>query len=622
MTFAVTGARPAPARADAPACALTAANPTPSSPSPRHPCWTDYLPYPFGFDGNPVDPSGSECGNVTAFGPAWSGDFNSPVGNTPLCYMRVTSMAFRAWNRGLAAVSPVPNDPSDAAKTNPFGVWLFNGARWYPDPTFPGPGACPGRTVLWAGKLDYWLIGDAAFVPPGGSSPLPAKQILCRFDGVNLQWEALRLPPATLARITDPTSGLVSGGIAAGACYSWDNCWFFGSAGIVVHWDGTALSDASLGPSSSPWLRGDFTAAVARTDAAGNPFGFAVADTGTSGARGPLPPQPDGTAPPELFGSGGGPFTPLPFSPPTIAFPGDPFTTNLVAVDYSPRGDGWVAGAPARRVPSLTIQPAPLVALTQDGSPAPCPRYDAGTFPSTVSAPGYAWTSLSVVPDDGTALAGGEYLEKGREPVVVHAVCGRPPDVTLFRRPDPLVADQSHAPPVPADTLSGSDTPTVVAANASNDAWTATSAGVAGGLERPHLYRWSDGQPPAAPAGDDNESRPTLFTLDAPVYVVPPAAAPPQPPPAAAPPPAAKPTPKPLPPAVYGVRTKLGPKHNYTYTLYVIFMVRRPVTIGVRALHGKRVVSFSGLRHFKQGTGRLALVVDPKRWPTGLRFVS
>src|SRR5262249_19565413 len=89
--------------------------------SPGHPCWVAASPYPFGADGNPVDPTSSVC-------------VHSPL----LCYLNVTSMAFRAWNRGLAATT------NPGASSTPFGVWLFNGNRWYPDPTFPGTRVCQG----------------------------------------------------------------------------------------------------------------------------------------------------------------------------------------------------------------------------------------------------------------------------------------------------------------------------------------------------------------------------------------------------------------------------------------------------------------------------------------------
>src|SRR5215472_2148826 len=102
-------------------CAAVADGSAQTAPSPGAPCWIAVDPYPFGADGNPVDPTNPTCS-----------------GSGQSCYLVVTSLAFRSWNRGLAAtttgdsVNPNSSDP----RKNPFGVWLFNGTRWYPDPTF------------------------------------------------------------------------------------------------------------------------------------------------------------------------------------------------------------------------------------------------------------------------------------------------------------------------------------------------------------------------------------------------------------------------------------------------------------------------------------------------------
>src|SRR5215472_349261 len=149
-------------------CAGVPDDSTQTAPAPGHPCWVAANPYPFGTDGNPVDPTSGTC-------------VRSPL----LCYLNVTSMAFRAWNRGLAATT------NPGASPTPFGVWLFNGTRWYPDPTFPGASVCKGNTVLWAGKLDYWLIGTGQ----NGWAPL------CRFDGSNFLWEPLPMPQGTIDRL-------------------------------------------------------------------------------------------------------------------------------------------------------------------------------------------------------------------------------------------------------------------------------------------------------------------------------------------------------------------------------------------------------------------------------------
>src|SRR5271170_332696 len=102
--------------------------------------------------------------------------------------LTVTSMAFRAWNRGLAATTETG---FYSGGKNPLGVWFFNGAEWFPTPGFPGSSACPGHTIVWAGKKDYWLVGGAPW------------QNLCRFDGELLHWDEIPIPKATLEHVAE-----------------------------------------------------------------------------------------------------------------------------------------------------------------------------------------------------------------------------------------------------------------------------------------------------------------------------------------------------------------------------------------------------------------------------------
>ncbi|MBV9607016.1 MAG: hypothetical protein JO027_18025 [Solirubrobacterales bacterium] len=623
-------------------CAQTSSPSTPAAPSSGRPCWTDVLPYPFGSDGNPVDPTSAFCDGSTDYGPHWTGDFGPAFGSSqtpppePPCYLQVSSLAFRAWNRGLAATTqPTTNSSLRSNAPVAFGVWLYNGNDWSPDPTFPGSAVCPGSTILWAGKLDYWLIGSS-------STP---QTTVCRFDGVNLQWEPLTLPAATVARLPtnlSPTGAVIPvGGVTSGGCYSWDNCWFFGTDGIEVHWDGQELSDVSQSPAVSPWLEGDFTSAVAGTDPSGRPFGLAVTRSSMSNASGtaptPLPAAPDGSPPAQMFGSQGGSFEPLEYSPPAAGLSGDPFTTDLTQVSADSQGDVWIAGTPAGRLgdpPDNVTQgePAPLLRLTATGAPASCPGYGANTFTVVPRGSiGDVWTGLSTFPD-GSALAGAASQSmtqfppgSDHEPALVNAVCGQLPVVTEFRRPDPLGADPS---PVPVD-FNGQTT--AVAANASNDAWAATSDGnwilnpstsPQGGPLAPHLYLFTDGQPPDAPAGDDNETRPSLFTLGPPVFQIGTATIVVTPGTTTTTTRRHKPRKIKLPAPIYSIHTKLVSTGNGTYTLYLTFKVRRKVKIGVQALKGKKVVASSGVRRFSGHSGQLALKLNRSDWPSGLRWVT
>ena len=622
-----------------------------SQPSPGSSCWEDVQPYPFGSEGTPVE--SPQCA------PTPDGE------DLPSCYLTVTSMAFRAWNRGLAATAPPPG-----AAANPFGVWIFNGTRWFPDPAFPGSSTCPGDTIVWAGKRDYWLIG--------GPEKYGEWASLCRFDGVHLAWEPLKIPPATLMHASAPGSGTLSaepGAIKSAACFSWDNCWFFGTYGTVVHWSSVTegeppkpvlrLRDAS--PSSSQsLLRGEYTGAIARQDLTGNPFGVAVGTTSEAVAKGPLQAQPDGEAPAQMYGSSGGAFSPLAFAPPTTPQLGDPFRTDLVAIDFDSAGQGWVAGNPAglsarfaypgsanerppvaRKFENPSPQPSPLVPLSPaGGATASCPEPSGERFTYTPEpfyehtnpAGAFLWSSIAVIPTAGEALAGGRMRRAPAEsipndlnedatvgePDITQAACDGTTTVTTFLIPDPT--HKVAAPPAPADRKG---TVTAIGANATNDAWAATTAGSLerpGGsssiAERPRLYHLTNGQPPKAPEGDDLEHRPLELQLDPPIFVLepPPAPEPPEPPVTVT-----QGKTVTLPSAVYGVKARLHTTRRHgrvNLSLYLTFKLRRAVTIGAQALRHGHVVSVAKPRHFVGRTGLLILSLDRKQWPTNVKFVA
>jgi hypothetical protein len=250
---------------------------------------------------------------------------------------------------------------------------------------------------------------------------------------------------------------------------------------------------------------------------------------------------------------------------------------------------------------------------------------------------------LSAFQTTGDVLAGGSFVHpttgtnanntRNSDPVIVVGECGLKPDVTHFRIPDPFSTNTNPDPSdpdafIPADI--GGYT-TAVAASADNDAWAATNGGSALGPfgskpERPHIYRLTDGRPPDAPAGDDNETRPIVFVPEPTQYVVPPPVTV-----TTAPPPKTvihhrKAKQVHLKAAIYGVHSKLthskltqGPRASFV--LRIIFRVRRTVTIGAEGLlHGK-VVTSSGLHRFLPGTGELKLKLNRKRWPKKIIFV-
>jgi hypothetical protein len=615
MAVAAALAAAAPARGAEPSCAAVAGPAVAADGT----CWSEIDPYPFGSDGGPVDPASARCAPTAA-------------GDVLPCYLTVTSMAFRAPDRGLAA--------TDGGAGNAFGVWRFNGTRWFPDPTFPGQRTCQGDTVLWAGKLDVWLVG------PGPALSWPS---LCRFDGASFTWVPLPVPAEALAPLTPPGSTRPSpGGITTGACFSWDDCWFSGTSGVRLRWDGVTLRDASPDRAREPWLAGEATAAVTGRRPDGRPFGLIAAATSTRArADGPLPPRPDGRQAPALSGSRGGAVAPLDLVPPGVPLPADPARTDVVALGAGPGGDGWLAGnpagfraaflaadsdaPPAGRTLARTPEPAPLLAIGPDGAPrADCagPPPSRFTFSREVAPAGtFLWSSVATLPGTGDALAvgrsraaaaAGATVPGSSEPVLVRAACDGTTTETRFRIPDPDHAGAT----VPAARFG---TATAVAASAPNDAWAAASRGELGTREepvaqRPRLYRLGDGRPPAAAPGDDDEPRPVDLRDDEPVVVEeeqPPLAV------ELAPAPTVTTTGRTvnLGPAIDRVRSRLVGRTRPRPRLILTFRVRRTVGVGVKGLRGRRVVARTPVRRFVRGQGRLVLRLDPRRWPKRIRFV-
>jgi hypothetical protein len=607
----------------------------PANPSPGSPCWVNVDPYPFGNEGIPVETSAQPAQTCSH---AFKGE---PPGSQ--CALTVTSMAFRAWNRGLAATDTGEGSGVDA--NNPYGVWLYNGASWYPSPGFPGYNVCPGHTVVWAGKLDYWLIG--------GPSDLSWSR-LCRFDGATLEWESFELPETTLTRVVVGKNRR-PGGITSASCLAWNDCWFFGTYGTVLHWDGTQLEDAYPSPALA-WLRGEYTAAVAREDLQGNPFGVAVSATAERYApesESEILPEHEGIAPPEMWASSGGAFSPVPFTPPTSPQNDDPFRTDLVAVDFDAAGQGWVAGNPAGlRVwsraesrpasPSHPAPPSPLVPVSISGTSTTCAgaperrfTYTPPAFKGVEPPNSFLWSSIAVIPGAGEALAGGSLLPRKEglaedpnakptdEPVIAQAACDGTTTVTRFRVEDPTYKGSLPTPPlVPADREAYVS---ALVANAPNDAWAATSRGSlsleensdSDLIQPPHLYRLTDGAKPDAPEGNDLEERPLELQIEAPTLILEPPPPPPPPPPPAV---VTQTRRVKLPSAIFDVKAKLHRGHHLS--LYLSFRVRSPVTIGAQALRHGHVVSEARPRYFAGRTGLLILELNRKHWPTKVRLVE
>jgi hypothetical protein len=618
-------------------CAATVGDLQPAAPTPGSPCWVAVDPYPFGSDGGSV--SAAEC---------------ATPGATVTC-LTVTSFAFRAWNRGIATTSG----------SSAFAVWRYNGTSWYPDPTFPGQGTCKGSTVLWAGKLDFWLVGAQGWAS------------LCRFDGVNNVWEPISLPAATLNALRNDKGELPTGRITSGACNAWNDCTFFGNDGVVVTWDGTKLTDDTPpGPttpvtSNNP-LAADYTAATAILDSSAKPVLGAAVAASTQSDGTPVPAQPGSSGPAQLYtSSSGSPFAATSYSPPS-SFGGTANTgTDLVAVTFDASGRGWAAGDPpgwraGTQSPQAAftspgtpaVQVAPLLPLGPSGASSSCagPAADRFTHTNAVN-PGtdsYLWSSVSGIPGAQAAFAGGQVLAPtpspapvdpnstgSPEPVIVRIGCDGSVTALRFTELDPTRTGDAVG-PVPVDR--GGFVSTLVA-NAPNDAWAATTGGslrqTDTGLfpiaQAPQLYRFTDGQKPNAAPGDDAETRPLNLKQDAPIIVIVPL--PPPPPPAAAPVTTSRT--QSLPPAINGIHDKVTAKSvkgarmvrlggkslriatiTHAFTLHITFNVVRPTVLGLQAAQGTRVVGSTKLASFKAGKGELSLRLTRDNWPTKLAFLT
>src|SRR5262249_12442708 len=177
-----------------------------------------------------------------------------------------------------------------------------------------------------------------------------------RFDGSQFVWEPLQLPAATVARgkALDKTLGNNNAGttgITNGTCLAWDDCWFFGTYGTIVHWDGDALTDDSASVPGHLWLATESTGPTLRDDEKETAFGIAAgsSNAGSAGTGAAPPSQPGGAPPPQLYAFDGTTWAPTAFSPPTTPQPSDPFRTDLVAASLDDDDHGWAAGNPAGR---------------------------------------------------------------------------------------------------------------------------------------------------------------------------------------------------------------------------------------------------------------------------------
>ena len=460
-------------------------------------CWTDIEPYPFGAEGEAVN--STNC------------PFVPESIEAATCYLTVTSMAFRAWNRGVAATTEKSSGASQNKGANPYGVWLFNGDHWYPSPGFPGSKVCPGHTVVWAGKLDYWLVGGS----PGEHDEWAH---LCRFDGESLEWEPLAIPAATKQHLLEKVEiengqevlKLRPGTITSAACFAWNNCWFFGTYGTVIHWDGEGPCGRLPGSRRRAGFKGNTPARWRAKVCSANRWVWRWAPRAKAERRSTIrwrawkgPRRRSCTAPAEA------PSRPLRSRRPPrrcrgAAIPTGPTSSESTSTPparagrrATPRGCALTNRQPNLGEPSRRRGPAnacprrwcrcrPLDRRPSASGPPPG-RFNY-TPPSAAAAAAevFLWSSIAVIPNgeaSGEALAGGRgrqakagssqlEVEQSGEPVVARADCSGTTTVTRF-----LAGSQPPADQEPADHEGAVR---AIAANAANDAWAATERGRSG----------------------------------------------------------------------------------------------------------------------------------------------
>jgi hypothetical protein len=609
-------------------------------------CWVEE-PYPFVQEGD-----NDEGGAPTTQPTGLCGE-----NVLPPCYLTVTSMTFKAWNRGRAVTT---NNQGQSM------VWTYNGTQWGPEPAFSlQRNKCLGTTIIAASKGDYWLIN-------ANSSDGQPWQPLCRFDREENEWGPIEIPKSVAQQLTyiihpgegPPNEAIATrgGGITSGTCFAWNNCWFFGSYGVVLHWSeklvepepGKKEQVLALREAPSPAVPGllpggEFLAAAARHGPGAEEFALVVGSNSegeTPPSFGEPPPgslqkEAGGEPPAQLYSSIGGEFSPIGLSLPSGE--GHPFNTKLTAVDVSPAGQGWVAGNPAEQSNASAPQPAPLLEVSGTWKSASCAAPPEFTYAPAQEqteaeerkavAGAFAWSSVAAIPDTGEAFFGGSMRRTSkeviagdpsedatREPVIAQVSCGGTTTLTRFRTEESTSSAEQTAKPAPADREGEIS---ALAASAPNDAWATTRSGTfrSGAFEPPRLYHFTNGRTPEAEAGNEAETRTTQESKDESFAPPPPAPAPPAPVIKTT---TTKKTVK-LPAAIYDVKAAVRSSTvggSIELNLYITFRLRRTVTVGAHALRNGRVVSVAPVKRFGGRSGTLVLHLSRQRWPTKITFVS
>ncbi len=346
----------------------------PEHAAPGTPCWVDVKPYPFGSftslagieEAGPVERR--KPGTWLAEHPEClrGGVLNRAAAKTRPRRTRVLPhrdldgvqvvepgarrhLSLRGWRRDRSRKEPLSASGSTTAKSG------FRTRRSRVARSAPGTRSC-GRESSTTGSSA--ALRPAA--PRMRTGPAYAAMTASNTNGSHSRSRrprssaspsrrsrGSRAPPASLANAAKVVNAQPRpGGITSGTCLAWNDCWFFGTYGVAVHWNGQVLTDATPA-ASERWLSGEYLDAATSEDPLGIPFAMAVsstAETVSAEHERELVPAQRGPSPPELFRSvGGDPGAGL----------GAEFALGAIglssALPFKPR-DAWANERPRERV--------------------------------------------------------------------------------------------------------------------------------------------------------------------------------------------------------------------------------------------------------------------------------
>lgn len=508
--------------------------------------------------------------------PPPGGQFRAPLGAPG-------DIQFWARNRGIVAVQG-----TDAV---PQGLFVWNGETWHQLATVCG-GQAQTTRIAWAGPREFWTITHPSPPRGNGSATGGSGLALCHFrDGeVVASYSA---PEEGSPRDTgDPYRRML-----AASCNGPSDCWFGGEGSqdptgsrigaFHLRWDGSSLRTVY-----APQGRG-----VSDLEAhAGATFESTYVGRGPGNTEEEVDLAEPEPQPRLLHRITGETFVNDPFVPAEAADGG----TEVLALDGE-GGELWAVGGGATSGPGANggdpFDRPPLIARLENGAFAELPL-DASLF-----GPDDRFVDVAVVAGDGSVWVALEpFAERGRS--------------TAAPRLAHIATDGSVLEIVTLPAGVGSAAR--IECTAANDCWLATSAG--------WLFHYTDGSRP--PVDDDPAFAGTITARpnEAAEQFVPdtPPADDSQlfaPPPLEIIPPAVEEPPREVTQRIPAVVRRVRVRRRGRRTIVVSFNLTRPARVGLVAKRGRRTVARRRARLLRRGNHRLTLRLNPRRWPTRIRFV-